>query len=634
MGYSLPAPLQPLPGESLGSLIVRTGYDYGLANPMALFSRVDLGRRRIDVRDASRFSPQSEEAKLLRQVLDLSEEAFIRMSAHSISADSARIMGKEVDRVHLAAFRRFCPACLEEGVPYHRVAWDLLPLTACPRHALLLQDRCPVCGKTTIWATGRLEYCSAWSCASDLRHAAGIAVPKSSMEGVREIWTQLNQSDDLPFPIQGLSFRDWLVLSNVLGAIELGIDPSRRIRRTLDPFSIHSLLDAGFTILRGWPTTFHAALDRWRVRTSLPATRKKRFRVLGQLQTWMDANHAASTVPPLRAALSQYLFDRPEVQFRRGRFSRYLRTADAKSSSMSQTDAVAALGVSIERFELLARTYDLYYSPKTSMGDPAPVRADTVEMLKLKAAQQLTLREAPRLVGIPYHSFRPIREQKLIPEIPLPERIRAYAVYDRRAIVEFLATLEAKIVHGPIRDLVGLSFARQGVRTALHCCQAILEDRLAPRGIDSTATGLRRLLFDRDELQVAIRRSDTLLTPREIALMLGVCKAKVFLLLRSGLLQPAEASSERRRRLGCRQDEVQRFRAAYVCGEELRRLTGVAAANVCPQILKRAGILPVESSSALALELNVFRRAELEGIDPRTLQQKSELAKRRGRRRR
>lgn len=40
---------------------------------------------------------------------------------------------------------KLCPVCLEEETGYDRLFWRLRPVIFCPRHALLLIDRCPLC---------------------------------------------------------------------------------------------------------------------------------------------------------------------------------------------------------------------------------------------------------------------------------------------------------------------------------------------------------------------------------------------------------------------------------------------------------------------------------------------------------
>jgi len=46
-----------------------------------------------------------------------------------------------------AGWFSFCPACwAEDNIPYLRLHWRVGFLTTCPRHALVLLDRCPSCG--------------------------------------------------------------------------------------------------------------------------------------------------------------------------------------------------------------------------------------------------------------------------------------------------------------------------------------------------------------------------------------------------------------------------------------------------------------------------------------------------------
>ncbi len=61
-------------------------------------------------------------------------------------------VGREVSKKSFG--QQVCPRCLDEGPPYFRKFWRLSFVTACPRHGVLLVDRCRKCGSPIAPARG------------------------------------------------------------------------------------------------------------------------------------------------------------------------------------------------------------------------------------------------------------------------------------------------------------------------------------------------------------------------------------------------------------------------------------------------------------------------------------------------
>lgn len=83
---------------------------------------------------------------------------------------------------------QFCPVCLAEDVdPYYRRSWRVALYTFCPKHDVMLLDRCPCCGNSVIFhrlELGRpklinpLSFTNCWSCGYDLRSSPSEPVEK------------------------------------------------------------------------------------------------------------------------------------------------------------------------------------------------------------------------------------------------------------------------------------------------------------------------------------------------------------------------------------------------------------------------------------------------------------------------
>src|SRR5262249_28674963 len=67
---------------------------------------------------------------------------------------------------------KVCPSCLEEE-SWCRKAWEILPLTACPRHGVVLIDRCKHCHRDLTWARRSVSVCI---CGYDWRRIRSLVI--------------------------------------------------------------------------------------------------------------------------------------------------------------------------------------------------------------------------------------------------------------------------------------------------------------------------------------------------------------------------------------------------------------------------------------------------------------------------
>ncbi len=79
------------------------------------------------------------------------------------------------------AVTKVCPACLEEQGRYERLYWNVHLLLLCPRHQILLVDRCPRCG----WLIPALRQTALTECPycrkGDYRAAARLTIAPDTL---------------------------------------------------------------------------------------------------------------------------------------------------------------------------------------------------------------------------------------------------------------------------------------------------------------------------------------------------------------------------------------------------------------------------------------------------------------------
>lgn len=195
-GNYWPAHPQPLPDELLSSWLVRIAHANGLK--LQTFCDQVFGKeRQLWNRDIDRLAPDW----LIRK-LHAHTGASLQAARHTtLSAYRGRLFRQRqlsgqlrwilplrvFHRKRLGFGVQFCPKCLaEDAEPYFRRRWRVAFYTFCPRHDVLLGDRCPRCGAPVAFHrrelghpqttdSGPMALCHA--CDYDLRQAPATPVP-------------------------------------------------------------------------------------------------------------------------------------------------------------------------------------------------------------------------------------------------------------------------------------------------------------------------------------------------------------------------------------------------------------------------------------------------------------------------
>lgn len=148
-------------GESGQGYVLRMATANGLRG--LPFVKACLGRSRfqtLDAEDAASLSkwfgaPEAELTQALGRLSRKDEDEGFSYAGHDIGRSYF------VNRGH----PRVCPHCLSlHGCC--RAEWDFVLVVACPRHACLLSDRCPMCTRALDWNRPSFFNCH---CYSDLR---------------------------------------------------------------------------------------------------------------------------------------------------------------------------------------------------------------------------------------------------------------------------------------------------------------------------------------------------------------------------------------------------------------------------------------------------------------------------------
>lgn len=235
-GHMLPIHFPPAPDELLSSWYVRLAHANQL-KPETLNTFLWGRQRQVWNRDIDRMSPKW----LVKELADRTGTAFDVAWNTTLRSYEGKLFPKTrqtgispwilpvqmYHRKHKWPGLQFCPVCLKEDEePYFRKRWRLAIYTACHRHNVLCQDRCPSChepvmfhrrglGKTGKMDSQALSLC--FHCNFDLRMSASLPTPSYENKSTQLGRTAIRCLEDHSFRFMNTTF--YSVLHHVCGLL-------------------------------------------------------------------------------------------------------------------------------------------------------------------------------------------------------------------------------------------------------------------------------------------------------------------------------------------------------------------------------------------------------------------------------
>lgn len=230
---------------------------------------------------------------------------------------------------------KVCPACLRED-PYYRRAWDLLFVTCCPVHRVVLYDRCLGCGRAVSWFRKEVARCR---CGYDWR-ADTTALPADAHTAVLAArFMQLVTSGDVqPWPERS-PFAKLAVIE--LSAVVLCFAASyahgrhpRWLSTKTSNVLVHAAIKSAAIAMTDWPRRFYGLCER-----------ASRDRTLHRLTFRAEALASRDSTAFVQVALDEYV--------RRWAARHRMPPEFAQPRFTSREEACRLLGVGREQFEML-----------------------------------------------------------------------------------------------------------------------------------------------------------------------------------------------------------------------------------------------------------------------------------------
>lgn len=143
----LPIRKKILPFESLLSLVFRLTkanvYEYpgrilNMAESPKNFSTQNKSSDQNTISILSSLNKCSE-----ADIFSTTSNRFTKFLSHTTSST---MDSNTIENYVRHSSTQYCPLCVNES-NYHRIYWDILPVTICPKHKVLLQSTCPSCDR-------------------------------------------------------------------------------------------------------------------------------------------------------------------------------------------------------------------------------------------------------------------------------------------------------------------------------------------------------------------------------------------------------------------------------------------------------------------------------------------------------
>lgn len=171
-GLLWPIHLHPKPDELLSSWLVRLAHGNGM-KAESFTHLIFGGERRVWNRDIDRSGPEwlietlaIQTATPIKQATATAFRHVYEGKLYTQHTETGALKWITLVNVHAqnrkAHGQHFCPQCLaEDEIPYFRKAWRVALYTFCPKHNIMMHDRCPECGAPVVFhrrEMGRQEW--------------------------------------------------------------------------------------------------------------------------------------------------------------------------------------------------------------------------------------------------------------------------------------------------------------------------------------------------------------------------------------------------------------------------------------------------------------------------------------------
>ena len=391
------------------------------------------------------------------------------------------------------------------------------------------------------------------------------------------------------------------------GAGQRGLPRPTRDGRGLDDF--HAILDGGYRTACDWPASFHVMLAHVRDDASRRRGRYGVRKELGGLMTWLAGLEGGSAVHQLV---------QPEVAGHIAREGIRARSPLCRTTTppvnLTLNETARRLGRSSTKVRQ-ALVGD-QTAQQRGRGSPIALPRTEIEAVADELAGLRDKRALARGLGCGRKLLEAVLSAGYLAawsgRSAQLAGTRRWRAADAIALVERLERAVTGSGVDGIHLVTAYKHLRQGGMSSVAATGMLIGGGLRPVGRDTRATGLQRLLFDREEVASVVaggRVVELTLSVPQVAKALGIKQELAYRLCATGVIGTSSAEVTRR---GCRIEpaELDRFQREYVLPGKVvtgqRQHRGWLAAQ-----LLAAGAQAVSGPGVDGGRQYVFRRDDL-----------------------
>lgn len=615
-GYVLPGAHRPHADESLPGLLMRNAERYRFRDPRMLLHRISPPD--LVLWSLCREDPASKFGSDLRQLLNLSEDEFSRLSMWTPEETSVGILGQSVWRELVLAERRMvCPLCLQDS-QHHRAAWMITAMPICGVHGVWLQDHCHRCHEPLSWQGHHAHRCSVQHCSADMRDAPVVQAAPDHLAAMIGLHSVLHATDPSAVSPLGLPFGQLLRLSVQIGRLRSGFKREARMPAFMkrEQARFPEILDMGWSAFQDWPHGFNRLLADLQAKAGSRKGRDGLRKAFDILPNWVHEWVREPWGVPIGVAFTEYVASRSDIATTRNTVQRYSPSTPVVMAHVTTSEVQRATGVSPGAVRRVIERRGAYALAPQGEGTPSLISVANFEVLK-KAAKEFALPEkARRLLGVGRRVFDQMEEAGLITQVPLEERFLEVEPY-RTAELEHLVRRCVGRAPAMTREAAAdakfstiISSTAPG-RTVPDICKALLDGRLKSAGRVETAKGLMQVRLRLADVERVLPSSKKTMSVVDAAESIGVDYQHLTPWIRAGLLRSVRSADVDEHGVRVTPDDLKIFQGLYVTGAELARKLGQPKNHHVSRHLKFLGVDPVSGPGVDKGKLLLFRRADV-----------------------
>lgn len=555
-------------GEPAYSLLVRTLEHNGSRRIGKTIDRVIGAREKA----ASQWDPV-EVARVCK-----ADPVAVVHATPAVGSKTATVMGQTLSAEHMGIrTRRWCPKCLAEG-PYHRVWWDILPVTSCPKHGIKLSAACGCEGRSLRWRSGPLRHCPVGHALEEV--VCAEADPDILAFDAYVVARLLGGAEGGRDEFDDVGLGELLTVSERLG--KASFDEASSIHVVRKSHGVGRLHAEGFRILRGLPAAFDDLLSRIRPNEAWRNDPSQFRRVYGGLQLFVRRLPDHSIGAALRAAFAEHA--------NRNLVVRAGTLLDGRTpyvtGGVTLSAATDALGI---RYERLLDLLDQLGIPRDERGTALEISWADFEALREKLEGWANLTQVGEALHLPPLEITGLASSGLLDVITAGDGFAGW-IFPANAANNLLTRLQGLAGKpGPTPEhFVSFPVAARRHGTSVAGITALaLAGSVGIKARWASRKGILRFRVDQRALPLDFRSSlDASVTTAVAARELCLSRTAMEAVLASALLQTEVVDGV----LHVPAGEIARFRAAWAPMRELRTVMGVKAWMPVAAALAEAGV--------------------------------------------